>query len=478
MHENRPTGGRADLHPGLMTRYNLWRRVGSYMLFVRRRVVEATGDFDEMLGLGSPGPWGAGEDLDYVHRCLVLNLSLYYDPTLLVYHPKRRERSARPSPKDGYQYGMGLGRALRKQPHAGVVLGVPLLSCVRGGAPRAHIDEDRRGLVSIGPLVADGCAAGCCRLPRRRTSWIRDDPSLCEAGADGARAPTSLPELVSRRASAAPEAVAFLSPGRTVTYGELLGHCEAMGELLGPPPSAGRTASPSSCRTGPPSPSRFSRSPADAVFAPLNPSYTRAELEFYLADLDARRLSPARASRERCVSLRRSAGWRSSSGTWLRPQAQQPAQGRAPTPDDPALVLHTSGTTARPKIVPLTHRNLCVSAQNVASTLALTEDDRCLNVMPLFHIHGLIGVVLASLWAGGSVVCTAGFHAPSFLDSLEEWAPTWYSAVPTMHQAVLARVRARQRQSARRTRCDSSARRRRRCPFPCSTASSRRSACP
>jgi glycosyltransferase involved in cell wall biosynthesis len=112
--QNRPTGGRADLHAGLMTRYNLWRRVGSYMLFVRRRVVEATGDFDEMLGLGSPGPWGAGEDLDYVHRCLVLNLSLYYDPTLLVYHPKRRERSPRPSAKDGYQYGMGLGRALRK----------------------------------------------------------------------------------------------------------------------------------------------------------------------------------------------------------------------------------------------------------------------------------------------------------------------------------------------------------------------------
>ena len=75
-----------------------------------------------------------------------------------------------------------------------------------------------------------------------------------------------------------------------------------------------------------------------------------------------------------------------------------------------------------------------------ASTLALTEDDRCLNVMPLFHIHGLVGVVLASVWAGGSVVCTAGFHAPSFLDSLEEWAPTWYSAVPTMHQAVLARA--------------------------------------
>ena len=111
---------------------------------------------------------------------------------------------------------------------------------------------------------------------------------------------------------------------------------------------------------------------------------------------------------------------------------------RAGRSGDVALVLHTSGTTARPKIVPLTHANLAVSAANIARSLALDPGDRCLNVMPLFHIHGLVAAVLASLSAGGSVVCAPGFDARPFFDWLDELEPTWYTAVPTMHQAVLA----------------------------------------
>ena len=260
------------------------------------------------------------------------------------------------------------------------------------------------------------------------------------AGADGALAPTSLPELVSRRALAAPEAVAFLSPDRKVTYGELLGHCEAMGQLLGAA-SVGRTHRVAVVLpNGPSLAVAFLAIAGHAVFAPLNPSYTRAELEFYLADLDARALVTGPGVEGTVRELAEERGLAIVEWDLAAPPGAAADSGDGPEHDDPALVLHTSGTTARPKIVPLTHRNLCVSAQNVASTLALTEDDRCLNVMPLFHIHGLVGVVLASLQAGGSVVCTAGFHAPSFLDSLEEWAPTWYSAVPTMHQAVLART--------------------------------------
>jgi glycosyltransferase involved in cell wall biosynthesis len=105
--------GRDDLRPGAMTRYNMWGRVGSYMLFVRRRVVDAVGPFDEMLGLGSPGPWCGGEDLDYVLRCLNSGFSLHYDPTLLVHHSRKRESSSRPDPKDAYGYAMGMGRVLR-----------------------------------------------------------------------------------------------------------------------------------------------------------------------------------------------------------------------------------------------------------------------------------------------------------------------------------------------------------------------------
>jgi acyl-CoA synthetase (AMP-forming)/AMP-acid ligase II/acyl carrier protein len=105
--------------------------------------------------------------------------------------------------------------------------------------------------------------------------------------------------------------------------------------------------------------------------------------------------------------------------------------------DDIALVLHTSGTTSRPKIVPLSHRNIFHSVKNIAGSYALTPDDRCLNMMPLFHVHGLIGAVAASLVSGASVICTSGFSTRHVLDWLTEFKPTWYTAVPTIHQALL-----------------------------------------
>ena len=90
--------------------------------------------------------------------------------------------------------------------------------------------------------------------------------------------------------------------------------------------------------------------------------------------------------------------------------------------------------------MPLRQRNLTVSARNIGTGLGLTAEDRCLNVMPLFHIHGLVGALLASLGAGGSVACTPGFDAFKFFDWLDELAPTWFTAVPTMHQIVLSRA--------------------------------------
>lgn len=107
---------------------------------------------------------------------------------------------------------------------------------------------------------------------------------------------------------------------------------------------------------------------------------------------------------------------------------------------DIALLLHTSGTTARPKLVPLTHANLTASADHIASTLRLGAGDSCLNVMPLFHIHGLVGALLASFRAGASVIAAPGFDALRFPGWLKAFRPTWYSAVPTMHQAILARA--------------------------------------
>ncbi|MGH9908524.1 MAG: AMP-binding protein, partial [Pyrinomonadaceae bacterium] len=188
-----------------------------------------------------------------------------------------------------------------------------------------------------------------------------------------------------------------------------------------------------------------------AVCAPLNPDYRAEEFDFYLCDLavkavivDAGSESPARTvARSRgidVIELTRAA--EASAGVFsLHGNAKRVVDSRPARADDIALLLHTSGTTSRPKLVPLLHRNLCASAFNVSRTLQLSSDDRCLNVMPLFHIHGLVAALLASLAAGGNVVCAPDFSASGFFERMAEFRPSWFTAVPTMHQAVLARAK-------------------------------------
>jgi acyl-CoA synthetase (AMP-forming)/AMP-acid ligase II len=201
---------------------------------------------------------------------------------------------------------------------------------------------------------------------------------------------------------------------------------------------------------------------AGAATAPLNPAYREDEFDFYLSDLEPRALviaagmdSPARAVARRrgipiielVAELDQPAGSFKLQATGGAPS---PAAGGMAEPDDVALLLHTSGTTSRPKLVPLSQRNIMASARHIGATLALAAADRCLNIMPLFHIHGLIGAVLSSLAAGGSVFCTPGFNALKFFAWLDEAAPTWYSAVPTMHQTILARAERNRETIARR----------------------------
>jgi acyl-CoA synthetase (AMP-forming)/AMP-acid ligase II len=192
---------------------------------------------------------------------------------------------------------------------------------------------------------------------------------------------------------------------------------------------------------------------AGATTAPLNPAYRAEEFEFYLSDLGAKALVVAEGVETPATAVADKLGVPVIA---LTPAADGGAgrfvlggdggsgaggpDGALAAPDDVALVLHTSGTTSRPKIVPLTQRNICTSARNIATTLALTPGDRCLNVMPLFHIHGLIGALLSSLYAGASVFASPGFNALRFFAWVEEAKPTWYSAVPTMHQAILSRA--------------------------------------
>ncbi|HLG60228.1 MAG TPA: acyl--CoA ligase [Vicinamibacterales bacterium] len=179
--------------------------------------------------------------------------------------------------------------------------------------------------------------------------------------------------------------------------------------------------------------------------APLNPGYKEDEFRFYLEDTNAKvLLLPAEGMDE----ARRAAGnvpiltvEMDAAGTVsLRGvTARKPVA--APDADDIALILHTSGSTGRPKRVPLSHANLSISAGNVARSYALTSSDVSLCVMPLFHVHGLVASTLATLSTGGTVVVPAKFSPLAFWQVARDHNATWYSAVPTIHQLLLARVK-------------------------------------
>jgi acyl-CoA synthetase (AMP-forming)/AMP-acid ligase II len=181
--------------------------------------------------------------------------------------------------------------------------------------------------------------------------------------------------------------------------------------------------------------------------APLNPAYTREEFKFFLEDTNARALiAPRDADEARAAAADLNVAVidcevdergrvQFTSGQLLGGSAA------AAQPDDIALILHTSGTTSRPKRVPLWHQNLLTSAHNVANTYQLTAGDVSLCVMPLFHVHGLVASTLATFATGGTVVVPPKFNPLSFWSIVREQRATWYSAVPTIHQVLISRAK-------------------------------------
>jgi len=180
--------------------------------------------------------------------------------------------------------------------------------------------------------------------------------------------------------------------------------------------------------------------------APLNPAYPYEEFHFFLGDTNARILlcPPVGAEFARSAAADRKIPVFSvemtENGNVNLVGAPGGATATEPTADDIALILHTSGSTGRPKRVPLRHFNLAVSSANIANTYALSEEDVALCIMPLFHIHGLIGSTMATLLSGGAVVVPTKFNALSFWRTVKEHRVTWYSGVPTMHQLLMART--------------------------------------
>lgn len=179
--------------------------------------------------------------------------------------------------------------------------------------------------------------------------------------------------------------------------------------------------------------------------APLNPGYKEDEFRFFLDDTNAvvlllppEGLDEARAAAGQVPILTVDTD---ATGVVSLRGISERAPVTPPRIDDVALILHTSGSTGRPKRVPLSHANLTISAQNVARSYALTSEDVSLCVMPLFHVHGLVASTLATLATGGAVVVPTKFAPLSFWRVAQESGATWYSAVPTIHQLLLARVK-------------------------------------
>jgi len=258
-------------------------------------------------------------------------------------------------------------------------------------------------------------------------------------------------ELLERAAErAGTDSVAVGAPDRPdLGYGGLLSLVEETGAALAGVGIGNADRVAIVLPNGPAMATCFIAVAAHACAAPLNPAYRDEEFEFYLSDLGAKVLiaaagdeTPARAVAERLgvrvVDLIQEEG--AEAGTFTLDTGGEVGTAQKAGPQDTALVLHTSGTTSRPKIVPLSGANVCASAHHIGETLALVTGDRCLNIMPLFHIHGLIAAVLSSLGAGASVHCAPGFNALKVFQWFKEINPTWYTAVPTMHQAILSRA--------------------------------------
>ncbi len=262
--------------------------------------------------------------------------------------------------------------------------------------------------------------------------------------------PSLIYKLICDQDKKIPDSPAILSPGKaTLTYHSLSVHLQAIALQLTRMGFRAGDRLAVVLPNGPEMATAFLAISAVCTCAPLNPSLMYDDFKFSFDDLHIKALVIAKElvhdSRRAAIDqnipvidlepdLLTAGGFTLIHNLPVDETVKQPVFADI---NDVALVLQTSGTTSRPKIVPLTHRNIFYSVQNIIDSYELTPVDRCLNMMPLFHIHGLIGAVAASLVSGSSVICAPGFSPQNILDWFSSLAPTWYTAVPTIHQAVL-----------------------------------------
>ena len=264
--------------------------------------------------------------------------------------------------------------------------------------------------------------------------------------------PTNLAELLQ---DAPPDRIAVIVPeaGVQLTYAQLRDQVFSMAETLAAL-GIGRGDRVATVLTnGLPAVVSFLAASIAGTAAPLNPGYRQDEFSFYLEDTSAKvMLCPPDGAAEACKAAEGKVPVHplemDSKGFVRIVDAPAGRKSPAPAPDDIALVLHTSGSTGRPKRVPIRHRNLAASARNIVNHYALSPDDVALCAMPLFHVHGLVASTISTFLAGGTVVVPSKFNPLSFWRTVRDCRVTWYSAVPTIHQLLLARAGSERPQGA------------------------------
>jgi acyl-CoA synthetase (AMP-forming)/AMP-acid ligase II/thioesterase domain-containing protein/acyl carrier protein len=257
--------------------------------------------------------------------------------------------------------------------------------------------------------------------------------------------------LIANRAADNPTAFALLAPGRRspMTYEQLYTEIQGHARVLRAIGVGKEDRVALLLPNGPEAALGFLATSTISACAPLNPICGTNEIDAVLSNLKPKvliaspNLDPERravAEKHGVLVVTATPDLKREAGTFTL-SVSAPVSDTddiLPQPHDLALLLHTSGTTSQPKLVGLTHDQLRRSAENIVKSLQLGPDDRCLNVMPLFHIHGIVAAILSTLCAGASVVCSPGFQGRQFFQWLPEFQPSWFTAVPTMHAAIVA----------------------------------------
>ncbi len=261
--------------------------------------------------------------------------------------------------------------------------------------------------------------------------------------------PSTIAGLLARNAKARPAAAAILAPGREpLRYLELFGFATGVVDRLRRFGFARHHKVAVLAAGGPEMATAVIAVSAGCVCVPLNPAFTAVEWRRYLADLQISVAviqhdleTPCRdVAREQGIPVIDLLAQTDRPAGIFNLQAafeHQPVTDGLGEPGDHAFLLPTSGTTSRPKTVPLTHANICYSGNSVVRSVSLTHQDRLLNVLPFHHAHGLISGLFSVLVSTSGIVCAPGFVAASFLAWLDEFRPTWITGVPAIHQAIL-----------------------------------------